>query len=109
MAPQHNPFIEHPAESTSLNGGEQWVFSFANGYGASVVRSHMSYGSAYGLWEVAVLDADGDLDYSTEITDDVLGSLSERQVADVLRDIAELPGFYVTTADDDVASLELEA
>lgn len=86
-----NPFIEHPAEFTARNGGEQWLFRFPNGYGASVIRSHMSYGSDFGLWEIGVIGVDDRLDYSTPITSDVLGHQSDDDVREVLRAIAELP------------------
>lgn len=85
-----NPFIEHPAEGHRHLSGERWVFEFANGYGASVVRFPHSYGAAEGLWELAVLRA-GRLTYATPITDDVLGHLTEADVRSVLRDVAELP------------------
>lgn len=72
-------------------GGVQHKFEFENGYGASVVRHSFSYGGDVGLWELAVLDAAGDLDYSTPVTSDVLGRLSEVEVADALDEIAALP------------------
>lgn len=87
-----NPFIEHPATFRDTNHGEQWVFEFPNGWGASVVRSGVSYGADEGLWELAVLDGGGDLSYDTDITDDVIGYQSETDVAELLRRIALLDG-----------------
>jgi hypothetical protein len=69
-------------------GGHQARVTFANGYGASVIND--GYGSP-GLYEIAVLDADGSIDYSTHITDDVLGYLDEADVTRVLGEIEELP------------------
>ena len=76
-----------------LNGGTQEVFRFANQYGASVIRG----GSvAYGGLELAVLKFDGDGDedyelcYTTPITDDVLGHLTEDELRMHLRDIKNL-------------------
>jgi hypothetical protein len=89
-----NPFIEHPAtyrDRRAIAGGDQWLFSFPNGHGASVIRGPHSYGGSSGKWELAVLDATGELDYSTPITSDVLGWLSVDEVREVLRKIAELP------------------
>ena len=76
-------------------GGTQVVHKFDNGYGASVVRHNFSYGSDRGLFELIVLkfipDTDDfDVDYSTPITDDVLGSLTEQGVLDTLAQIEEL-------------------
>lgn len=86
-----NPFIEAEATYRELNGGDQWRFTFRNGYGASVIRSSMSYGGDSGLWELAVLDASGQLTYDTPITDDVLGRLSKDEVAVLLLAVASLP------------------
>ncbi len=57
--------------------GIQYIANFENGYGASIIKTQTSYGGKNGLWEVAVLDADGDICYTTGITDNVLGHLSE--------------------------------
>lgn len=76
--------------------GVQYLFSFDNGYGASVVRfaqpgSCESYGGAAGLYELAVLDHTGEIDYTTPITSDVLGWLTQQDVHDLLARIASLP------------------
>lgn len=91
MTTINNPFVEMDAESTGYAGGEQYRFKFPNGYGASVIRNQYSYGHEQGLWELAVLGPDGGLTYDTPITDDVLGRLTEDDVRDHLRAIAELP------------------
>lgn len=78
----------------SLNGGTQKQYKFANGYGASVVQHHFSYGNDQGMWELAVLKwIFGDryeLDYSTEITDDVIGHLTDDEVEKILGRIESL-------------------
>ena len=66
------------------------VFQFDNGYGASVVCNSMSYGSQDGLFEVAVLDKDGNITYDTPITSDVCGFLDFDNVADILDKIKSL-------------------
>lgn len=74
-------------------GGIQYVFRFKNGYGASVVKGEGSYGGEQDLWELAVLKFDGDeydLDYDTEITNDVEGYLTDEDVGDLLRRIKAL-------------------
>ena len=69
--------------------GDMYTFEFSNSYGASVICNRMSYGHKEGLWELAVTK-DGKLCYSTEITDDVIGWLSETQVEELLDHIEEL-------------------
>ena len=87
-----HPFpIECPAYQVKnwLNG-KQYKFKFPN-YGASVVRHDGSYGHEDGLYELAVMDKDlKSLVYTTEITDDVIGYLTEKQVAELLERIARL-------------------
>lgn len=68
----------------------QYLFHFDNGYGASIVRSKYSYGGRQGLWELAVLK-DKQICYSTHITDDVVGYISDEQVVRYLVEISSLP------------------
>tara|TARA_B110000977_G_C10780974_1_gene378574 strand:- start:30 stop:329 length:300 start_codon:yes stop_codon:yes gene_type:complete len=70
--------------------GLQNVYKFPNGYGASVVRSNFSYGGKKGLWEIAVLDNDNNLCYSTSITSDVIGHLNDPQMDRILGMISRL-------------------
>lgn len=84
-------FGNHTPDTTRpCNGGTQHLFKFANGYGASVVRHQYSYGGDAGLWELAVLDDGGNLTYKTPVTSDVLGRLTEAEVAEALDQIAAL-------------------
>jgi hypothetical protein len=64
--------------------------TFDNGYGASVVKHEFSYGGKDGLYELAVLDSNGDLTYDTPITNDVIGYLREIDVTDVMEKIQKL-------------------
>jgi hypothetical protein len=80
----------------ALHGGTQIIHRFDNGYGASVVRHEFSYGGPQGFWELAVLRfkpgaEDGSLTYSTPITSDVLGHLTDDEVAEALGQIEQLP------------------
>ena len=85
--------------------GEQRLFKFKNGYGASVVRHCDSYGGSKGLWEIAVLKDMGrntqmyddvewlqtyDICYDTPITNNVVGWLKNSEVLDTLVKIGEL-------------------
>mgnify|MGYP000938204036 CR=1 FL=1 len=71
-------------------GYPQTIYKFPNGYGASVIKFNYVY---FGI-EIAVLrfDADGncDIDYSTPITNDVIGGLIEEERDNVLQQIFDL-------------------
>lgn len=71
-------------------GYPQTIYKFPNGYGASVIDFKHIYFSI----EIAVLrfDEDGnwDIDYSTPITNDVIGGLNEETRDDVLQQIFDL-------------------
>jgi len=71
-------------------GGKRALHEFPNGYSASVIIGPKSYGGSRGLYELAVM-YDGDLDYTTPITDDVLGHLSPGEVTEILAQIEALP------------------
>jgi len=72
----------------------QYLFKFPNGYGASVVQGQHTYGGKEGLWELAVLkyskDGKWELDYTTLVTDDVVGNLTDEEVEGYLEDIRGL-------------------
>lgn len=74
--------------------GENYKFVFPNGYGASVIKHIGSYGYEHGLYELAVLikvaDDDYDFCYSTPITDNVLGYLTNDKVLEILEKIKNL-------------------
>lgn len=69
----------------------QHLVDFPNGYGASIVQHYGSYGGDEGLWELAVLNRKGKLDYTTPITDDALGHLTSEKVGEILLQIHALP------------------
>ena len=78
-------FKKHP----QLDGVVSRI-TFDNGYGASVVKHEFSYGGKDGLYELAVLDKDGNLTYDTPITNDVIGYLREIDVTDVMEKIQKI-------------------
>jgi len=71
-------------------GGEHYIVTCPNGYGASIVCSPYTYGGDKGFYEVAVLHGD-DLCYATPITDDVIGWLHPYEVKDIVEKIVLLP------------------
>ena len=79
-----------PTSTQDYLGGTQNKYEFPNGYGASVVKHDYSNGHEEGLWELAVLGQDGHLCYSTPITDDVIGWLTDEDVQRTLDQIAAL-------------------
>ena len=72
------------------NSGIHSQCTFENGYGVSVVRSNMSYGNKEGLFELAVLDSEGQITYETPITSDVLGWLTQEDVTRAMISIQQL-------------------
>ena len=70
--------------------GYQLIYKFDNGYGASVVKHDFSYGGKSGLYEVAVLDKEGELCYDTPITSNVIGHLNMSEVDKILVNISHL-------------------
>ena len=77
-------------EINNVSNGTQRVYKFPNGMGASVVCHDFSYGGDKGLWEVAVLDENGELSYFTPITNDVIGYQTDSQVTSILKEIKSL-------------------
>jgi len=78
-------FNTHP----SGMGGKQAVITFDNGYGASIIIGSTWYSNGIDTYELAVL-CNRKLDYSTYITDDVLGYLTEQEVSEYMKKIQEL-------------------
>jgi len=71
--------------------GVQCRIHFDNGYGASIVKHDYSYGGREGLYELAVLDDDGNIHYDNSIANgDVRGYLNESEVTELLKQIQEL-------------------
>ena len=72
------------------HGGTQRIFSFPNSpYEASVVCHKYSYGGDIGLFELAVLK-NGKVCYTSGITRDVIGHLTEEEVQKLIKRIADL-------------------
>lgn len=84
-----NKFKDYIVEQNDL-GYPRTIYKFPNGYGASIIKIEYIY---FGI-EIAVLkfDENGnwDIDYSTPITNDVIGGLSEEERDNVLQQIFDL-------------------
>ena len=76
--------------------GKKARMHFDNGYGVSVVSHTFSYGGKNGLYELAVLDSDGNLTYSTEVTSDVLGHLTEENVTEHMIEVQNIKTHELT-------------
>ncbi len=83
-------FKERPLEN-----GKQAKMFFSNGYGVSVIRfktlvGYGSYTRNENEWELAVLKGTEDkweITYETDITDDVIGNLSEDEVTKIMKEV----------------------
>ena len=72
--------------------GIHYIFEFANGFGASVIKNAYSYGGRDDLWELAVLK-NGQLHYDNEVAQgDVRGFLTDEEVNELLRQIENFKG-----------------
>ena len=74
-------------------GGVQRVYRFDNGMGASVETQNGKFPFAFSITATVRKPNHGDkfeLDYTTEITDDVIGYLAEFEVDVLLERIADL-------------------
>jgi len=78
-------FKQHPTGK-----GIQAIEMFDNGYGVSVVQTPNTYGSEFGLYEMAILDSEGHITYNTSITNDVLGYLSKEDVTKQMENVQKL-------------------
>ena len=96
----HHEYLQKVGPHPSGFTGWALNYKVPNGYGASVVRYQSlggfigSYGATDGLWQLAVLDASGNICYSTPVTDEVLGWLSPEDVNEALDVIERLPACH---------------
>lgn len=68
----------------------QYVFKLPDGYRVSVVRGPYTYGGDKGLWEMALINPKGGIDYDVDediFRGDVLGYLTEANVIDILAEL----------------------
>ena len=77
-------------KKVKIHDGHGYIYEFDNGFGASVVQHSGSYGGDSGLYEIAVLDSNGEMSYTTPITDDVIGYADEVKLYETLDRIKSL-------------------
>lgn len=63
---------------------------FDNGWGISVIQNEFSYGGWEGLYEIAVLNSEGEISYESGLTEDVVGWLDKEGVTDWMKKIQNL-------------------
>ena len=86
--------LEFESMSDPFMSGKRSRIMFDNGWGASVVSHTYSYGGKNGLYELAVLDSDGELHYDNVVAEgDVRGYLEEEDVTNLLKQIQEYERF----------------
>lgn len=81
----HLKFTEHK----HLPNATKACHIFDNGYGVSVIQGPHTYGGDAGLYEAAILD-NGEITYSSGITDDVIGWLTEDDISSLLFEVSNL-------------------
>ena len=83
-------FNAHPKSANELfKGAKQATYTFENNYGVSVLFGTCFYSNGRDTYELAVL-FDGDLCYTTDITSDVLGYITEDEVTSAMIKIQNL-------------------
>ena len=82
-------FENYDSKDTIPYLGIQQLYSFDNGYGASIITGPATYGHKQGLYEIVVLYK-GSICYDTFITDDVIGFATVERCEEVLQLIKDL-------------------
>ena len=80
--------LEHNAHPAWF--GTQAVMDFKNWYSVSVIRNQYTYWGDKWLYELAIMKGDK-LCYTTPITNDVLGHLTEEDVTKYMKQVQKLP------------------
>lgn len=85
--------LPEPVRINAKFGGMQALWRFPNGRGASVVNHSGSYGTELAVLRYTSEDVgDYELDYSTPVTDDVIGHIGDaEELLGYLRQIRDLP------------------
>jgi len=73
-------------------GGVARTLVFENGTKLSVVKHNFSYGGSQGLWEIAVINEEGDFITQNvwhDLDDDVVGYVTDLQLKKYILDVAK--------------------
>ena len=95
--------FNHSVRDVSRDDFTQWIYDGQNGYGASIIPyifrfEESNYEDSFEVAIIKFTDLDHihfDLDYSTEITDDVVLYLTEDEVSDILDRVDTLPAAII--------------
>ena len=90
MGIEFKKFEDLDFENDDILNGINSRIMFPNGYGVSVIRNEYSYGGKGGLYELAVLDNEGSLNYNTFVTSDVLGYLTPEEVTEHMIEVQSI-------------------
>jgi hypothetical protein len=85
-------FEIHPIAKSGLKNYQNAKVSsetFENNYGVSVIFGSCFYSNGVDTYELAVLYND-EITYNTEITNDVIGNLSEDEVSEIMIKVQSL-------------------
>lgn len=80
-------FEIHP--NINMGYDKQAEINFDNGYGVSVITGRNAYSDDSRPYELAVLKNES-LDYTTTITNDVLGYLTDKKVTSIMAKVQKL-------------------
>jgi hypothetical protein len=78
-------------EAHPCGNGQRAKFKFYNGYSVSVVFGDMFYSNGVDTYELTIFNPEGDIDYSTELTDDVLGYQTAEEITKAMKFVNDLP------------------
>lgn len=79
-----------PAFSRDRYGNaKQAVMEFENDYGVSVLMGECFYSNGVDTYELGVL-YEGGLTYNTDITDDVIGYITEEEVTEIMKRVQDI-------------------
>jgi len=79
--------VKYTFYEEEFNHGIRRVYTFPNGYGASVIKGPYTYGGKQGKWEMALLK-DGAILYQPPLFEDVIGHLTSKEVDNLLKQIS---------------------
>lgn len=92
----YEKYVHDSSDVLTSQFPDQTVYKFENNWGASIIYHRGSYGFEKGLVELAVISwYQNDkflISYDTEITNDVIGDLNEKQAQDILERIKNIGG-----------------